>query len=556
MDNKRLVVFIIFALSILLLWQKWQGAHNPPAEIRQAQKSGDSFAPPTPGANLEAKSGQQATVESVKSVDLSTELAKGQPIHVRTDVMQVDISTVGGDLRGLDLLKYHDAKDPNKPYSFLHNDGTRVYVAQSGLIGSGLPTHKTLYTSVSHDYVLKAGEATLQVRLAAPESAGFKVDKIYTFHRNSYVIDVSYEIVNSGASAMHPFAYFQLLRDGEPPEGATRFAKTFTGVAVYTDKSKFVKDGFPEIAKGKTNYPTNDDNGWIAMIQHYFVSAWLPEGKVSREYYTRKLGDDLYSAGVVLPVGNIESGKSATVTVPLYVGPQEQNELAKLAPGLDLVVDYGWVTVIAKPLFWVLSLFYKWVQNWGVAIILLTVCIKLLFFPLSAASYKSMAKMRAVSPKLQVLKEQYGDDKQRMNQAMMELYKTEKVNPLGGCLPIVVQIPVFIALYTVLLTTVELRNAPFILWIHDLSLPDPYYVLPLIMGITMLLQTKLNPTPPDPIQAKVMQIMPIAFSIFFFFFPAGLVLYWLVNNILSISQQWYITRMIGKATSSPGHGKR
>ena len=546
MDNKRLVVFIIFSLSILLLWQKWQVAHAP--EVPQAQKKSVA---PTPDAKLSEKpqaSGQGA-------VDTSAELQKGQIISVRTDVMQAGISTIGGDLRELDLLKYRDAKDPGKPYSFLHDEGARIYVAQSGLIGDGLPTHKTPYTSSSMKYELQPGADTLEVRLEAPESAGYKVEKIYTFHRNSYVVDVSYDIRNTGAAAIQPFAYFQLLRDGEPPEGASRFAKTYTGAAIYTDKSKFVKADFADIAKGKTNYPTNDDNGWVAMIQHYFVTAWLPQDKTKREYYTRQLNPDLYSAGVVLPVGSIQPGKDGRITVPLYAGPQEQNLLARTAPGLDLVVDYGWVTVIAKPLFWFLSLLYSWVHNWGAAIILLTVCIKLIFFPLSAASYKSMAKMRALSPKLQVLKEQYGEDKQRMNQAMMELYKTEKVNPLGGCLPIAVQIPVFIALYTVLLSTVELRNAPFMLWIQDLSLPDPYYVLPLIMGITMLLQTKMNPTPPDPIQAKVMQIMPIAFSIFFFFFPAGLVLYWLVNNVLSISQQWYITRMIGKETAA-AHGKR
>ncbi len=546
MDNKRLVVFIIFSLSILLLWQKWQVAHAP--KVPQAQK--ESVAP-TPDAKLSEKpqaSGQGA-------VDTSAELQKGQIISVRTDVMQAGISTIGGDLRELDLLKYRDAKDPGKPYSFLHDEGSRIYVAQSGLIGDGLPNHKTPYTSSSLKYELQPGADTLEVRLEAPESAGYRVEKIYTFRRNSYVVDVSYDIRNMGPATIQPFAYFQLLRDGEPPEGASRFAKTYTGAAVYTDKSKFVKADFADIAKGKTNYPANDDNGWVAMIQHYFVTAWLPQDKTKREYYTRQLNPDLYSAGVVLPVGSIQPGKDGRIAVPLYAGPQEQNLLAKTAPGLDLVVDYGWVTVIAKPLFWFLSLLYSWVRNWGAAIILLTVCIKLIFFPLSAASYKSMAKMRALSPKLQLLKEQYGEDKQRMNQAMMELYKTEKVNPLGGCLPIAVQIPVFIALYTVLLSTVELRNAPFMLWIQDLSLPDPYYVLPLVMGITMLLQTKMNPTPPDPIQAKVMQVMPIAFSIFFFFFPAGLVLYWLVNNVLSISQQWYITRMIGKETAA-AHGKR
>ena len=538
MDNKRLIVFLIFSLSVLLLWQKWETEHTPP----QPQQVKPSASVPSPD--------QKLTEKPASSVDTGSELLKGSTIHVKTDVMDVGISTVGGDLRSLDLFKYHDSKDPEKPYSFFHSGGGRTYVAQSGLIGEGLPTHRTVFTSSSSEYELKPGQDMLQVRLEGPENAGFRVEKIYTFRKGSYVVDVSYDIRNLGTSAIQPYAYFQLLRDGEAPEGDTRFAKTYTGVGVYTEKSKFVKENFGEIAKGKTDYPKNDDNGWIAMIQHYFVSAWIPEEHAKREYYTKQIGTDLYSAGIVMPVGSIAPGKEGKISVPLYVGPQEQNLLAGLAPGLDLVVDYGWLTVIAKPLFWVLSMFYKWVQNWGVAIVLLTVCIKLIFFPLSAASYKSMAKMRALNPKLQVLKEQYGEDKQRMNQAMMELYKTEKVNPLGGCLPILVQIPVFIALYTVLLTTVELRNAPFMLWIKDLSIPDPYYVLPLIMGVTMLLQTKMNPAPPDPIQAKVMEIMPVAMSIFFFFFPAGLVLYWLVNNILSISQQWYITRTIGKETAA------
>lgn len=545
MDSKRLIVFIIFTLSILMLWQKWEASHAPAPQ--PVQKSAESNPPPSA-----PKFPEKA---EAAHVDAGPELGTGQTILVRTDVMQADISTMGGDLRKLELLKYHDSRDPSRPYSFMRNEGGRVYVAQSGLLGSGLPNHKTLFSAKSLQYEMKPGEDSLQVRLEGPVNAGYRVEKIYTFHRNSYVVDVSFDIRNLGSAAIQPDAYFQMLRDGDSPEGDTRFAKTYTGVAVYTDKSKFVKEEFEEIAKGKKEYPENGDNGWIAMIQHYFVSAWLPEGKVMREYYTRQLGSDLYSAGVKLPVGTVQPGKEGSVTVRLYAGPQEQNMLAQLAPGLDLVVDYGWVTVIAKPLFWVLSMIYKWVQNWGAAIIILTVCIKLLFFPLSAASYRSMAKMRALNPKLQMLKEQYGEDKQRMNQAMMELYKTEKVNPLGGCLPVVVQIPVFIALYTVLLTTVELRNAPFMLWIQDLSLPDPYYVLPLVMGITMLLQTKMNPTPPDPIQAKVMQIMPVAFSIFFFFFPAGLVLYWLVNNILSISQQWYITKMIGKETAAQ-HAKR
>jgi YidC/Oxa1 family membrane protein insertase len=302
--------------------------------------------------------------------------------------------------------------------------------------------------------------------------------------------------------------------------------------------------------KGKADYPKHAKDGWIAFVQHYFVGAWLPSGDVAREFYTRPLGNGLYTAGLIVPAATIAPGEIGSVDMRLYAGPQDQEMLATLSPGLELTVDYGWLTVIAAPLFWVLSAIQKWVGNWGVAIILLTVLIKLIFYPLSAASYRSMAKMRVLAPKLQKLKEQYGDDRQRMQQAMIEMYKTEKINPLGGCLPILVQIPVFIALYWVLLASVELRNAPFMLWITDLSAIDPYYILPVLMGATMIIQTRLNPVPPDPVQAKVMKIMPVVFSVFFFFFPAGLVLYWLVNNILSIAQQWQITRAIERSKSA------
>src|SRR5712671_68063 len=340
-------------------------------------------------------------------------------------------------------------------------------------------------------------------------------------------------------------------------------AQTYTGAAFYTERDKFHKVTFEDIAKGKAPYPKSSDNGWIAIIQHYFVAALLPPEKTPREFYARKLAEDLYSVGVIVPVGPIAPGAETRVVVPLYAGPQDQDHLESVAPGLELVVDYGWLTVIAAPLFWVLKLFHRWMGNWGLAIILLTVVIKLIFFPLSAASYRSMAKMKLVTPRLMKLREQYGDDKTKMNQAMMELYKTEKINPLGGCLPILVQIPVFIALYWVLFESVELRNAPFMLGIDDLSTPPigdgfvlapfVYFVLPVLMGATMIFQTYLNPAPPDPVQAKIMKIMPIAFSVMFFFFPAGLVLYWLINNILSIAQQWQITNSMEHA--KPAHGK-
>jgi YidC/Oxa1 family membrane protein insertase len=369
----------------------------------------------------------------------------------------------------------------------------------------------------------------------------------------------------SGEKEIAAHAYYQLQRDIKAPDGESSMVSTFTGPAVYTDQEKFQKVAFADIEKGKANFATKADNGWIAMIQHYFVSAWIPEPGLPREFYMRPLENSVspaVAAGVIVPAPVAAPGSKATFSVPIYAGPQIQTTLEQLAKpkadggigaqGLPLVVDYGWLTVIAAPIFWCLEAIYKVVGNWGWAIVLLTVCIKLLFFPLSAASYKSMAKMKTVTPRLMALKERYGDDRQKLNQEMMALYKREKINPLGGCLPIAVQIPVFIALYWALLGAVEIRDAPWILWITDLSAQDPYYVLPVIMVVTMLIQTKLNPTPPDPIQAKVMMMMPFIFGAMFFFFPAGLVLYWVVNNILSIAQQWQITRMIergGKAAN-------
>jgi YidC/Oxa1 family membrane protein insertase len=338
------------------------------------------------------------------------------------------------------------------------------------------------------------------------------------------------------------------VRDGTPPAGDSSMLPTYTGAAVYTEKDKFQKVSFTDIDKNKAPYPKNSNDGWVAMLQHYFFSAWLPKEGTPREFFTRHLEGGLYAAGVIIPVGTIAAGKNAALTVPLYAGPEEHEKLAKIAPGLDLTIDFGWLTIIDVPLFGVLSWIHRWVGNWGVAIILLTVLIKLLFYPLSQASYRSMAKMRVLAPKLQKLKDQYGSDRQRLQQAMMELYKTEKINPLGGCLPIVVQIPVFISLYWTILESVELRHAPFFGWIQDLSAQDPWFVLPILMGISMIIQTRLNPEPPDPVQAKIMKIMPVAFSIFFFFFPAGLVLYWLVNNVLSIIQQWHINHVLERAS--------
>jgi YidC/Oxa1 family membrane protein insertase len=548
MDSQRLILFFVFSFSVFLLLDAWQRDQQPTApktvsqDPRGAAQQGPAPIPlpvktPVPGDKLVAS-------QAVKPPEGTSVIPKGETLQVETDFLRAEISLAGGDLRRLELKTHRATLDKNKNFVLFENKPDHVYIAQSGLIGDNLPNHRSNYTASATSYKLDGGSDKIEVRLDAAESGGVKVTKVYRFYRSSYVIDVTHEIANQRSAEIQPFAYFQLLRDKKPPDGDSAMLPTYTGAAVYTEKEKFQKVAFEDIEKGKISYPKNSNDGWIAILQHYFFSAVLPKNGTPREFYTRLLDGGLYSAGVIVPVGVIPAGKSGMLTVPHYAGPQEQDKLAKLAPGLDLTIDYGWLTIIAVPLFWVLSWLYQWVGNWGVAIILLTVLIKLLFYPLSQASYRSMGKMRVLAPRLQKLKEQYGSDRQRLQQAMMELYKTEKINPLGGCLPIVVQIPVFIALYWALLASVELRHAPFMLWINDLSSPDPWFVLPVLMGASMIIQTRLNPEPPDPVQAKIMKIMPVAFSIFFFFFPAGLVLYWLVNNILSIAQQWHINRVL------------
>jgi len=557
MDSFRLFAALIFALSVFLLFDAWMKQNNPPPPVPTSAVPAP--ATPTPSApGIPAAQGTPPASADAKSpaapVTTAPATSAQPPIVVRTDVLVAEIDPVGGVLKKLELLQHKDKVDRSKNFVLFQQAGNQTYVAQSGLIGSDLPNHTTLYQADAASYELQPGSDKVTVTLKAHGAGGVDVAKSLTFHRGSYVIDEHYALANRGKADLEPFAYFQLLRDGSPASGDSKMVPTYTGAAVFTQASKFRKVTFGDMDKSKADYPKHANEGWIAFVQHYFAAAWLPPGDGQREFFTRTLGNGMYAIGVIVPAGKLPAGATAAVDMRLYAGPQEQEKLAQLAPGLDLTVDYGWLTVIAAPLFWVLSAIQKWVGNWGVAIILLTVIIKLIFYPLSAASYKSMAKMRVIAPRLQKLKEQFGDDRQRMHQAMIEMYKTEKINPLGGCLPILVQIPVFISLYWVLLASVELRNAPFIWWIHDLSAQDPYYILPVLMGATMIIQTWLNPVPPDPVQAKVMKIMPVVFSVFFFFFPAGLVLYWLVNNILSIAQQWQITRTIER--SQPAHAKR
>ncbi len=570
MEIRQIILFFIFAFSVLMLADEWRKTSQPPvpvvAEAGEVAGAGNSAAG-APGAAAGVPSvsttptprpsEKLAPAPSVPTSEPGAALGSGERIRIETDRVIAEIDTVGGDLRRLELLRHKQTYAYDKNFVLLQQTAQNTYVVQSGLIGTGLPNHRTRYRLVPGPLTLAEGQDKLVVRLESIEADGFKVVKRFTFSRDSYLVDVAYEIANTGREAQSPFAYFQVVRDRTPPIGDSWLVPTYTGVAVYTDAEKYQKVSFDDIEKNKAKFVTQADNGWIGMVQHYFVTAWLPTPKQNREYFAKPIGNGLFSAGVIVPVPMVAPGASVEVQMPLYSGPQEQDKIGQLAPGLDLTVDYGLFTIFATPIFWFLKWIYALVHNWGVAIILLTVAIKLAFFPLSAASYRSMAKMRVVAPKLQRIKELYPDDKTKLQQAMMELYKTEKINPLGGCLPILVQIPVFIALYWVLLGSVELRHAPFFGWITDLSVPDPFYILPLLMAGTMVIQMRLSPEPPDPVQARVMKVMPFIFGAFFFFFPAGLVLYWLINNILSIAQQWYITRQMESDAARPAHaGKR
>jgi YidC/Oxa1 family membrane protein insertase len=558
MDTRRLILFFIFGFSMLMLWEAWQKDYGPKPPAPQSQVPASVPAPAAkPGAQPApaASATQRAPDGSVPGA--AAPAAKGETITVRTDLIVIEIDTLGATLKRVELLKHKEAKDSTKNLVLLGPE--HRYEAQSGLTGNSGPNHRSLWQAKPGSLVLADGQETLDVRFTAQGADGIEVTKLYRFKRNSYSIDVVLEIKNGGSAAIAPATYFQFTHDGKSSADANAVAETFgaqsfNGFAVYTEEQKFQKVHLTDIDKGKADYVKQANDGWLAYVQHYFVAGWIPPAKLPRSYEILKREDGLYAGYVRLPAGSIEPGASASVAVPLYAGPQEQSRLSSVAPGFDLVVDYGWLTIIAWPLFWLLDRFHDLSGNWGVAIILLTITIKLIFFPLSAASYKSMAKMKLITPRMQKIREMHEHDRQKMNQAMMELYKTEKINPLGGCFPILVQIPVFIALYWVLLAAIELRHAPFMLWIKDLSALDPYYVLPVLMTITMILQTRMNPVPPDPVQAKVMQFMPFIFSVFFFFFPAGLVLYWLVNNILSIAQQWQIQRMFDRDKTA--HAKR
>ncbi len=553
MDFKKTILWAVFSMSGLMLYNNWQVHEGKPSLFGGAPASTPVAAEKAAAANKvdvpTQISGSPAVAET--PVVSSGAIEGAEKFTLQNDVLVLEISASGANVIDAKLLKSLTAE--NKPVELFQYTPTHKYFARSGLISLGnndLPNHTSTFKLAQSG---KDGSGR-PFAVFVSERNGVKLEKTFILNPGSYVVDVGHRVTQSSNNPNPLVLYTEIVRDASqeqkigPFDGAFS-ASTFTGPAAYTDKEKFNKLEFTAIDKNKITIPTQVAAGepaWIAMVQHYFASAWIPGDKAARDIYAGRIDNGLYRIGMQTPLGVVASGSSVVEKAKLFVGPQEERVLETIAPGFELLKDYGYLTILAKPIFWLLDNIHSYVGNWGWSIILLTILIKLVFFPLSAASYKSMARMKEVQPRLVAMKEQYKGEPQKLNQAMMEMYRKEKINPLGGCLPVVIQIPVFISLYWVLLSSVEMRGAPWVLWIHDLSVPDPYYILPVIMAASMFVQTKLNPTPPDPVQAKIMMYMPIVFSVMFFFFPAGLVLYWVVNNLLSIAQQWQINQMFGK----------
>lgn len=559
-DIRRSILWVVFGFAMVLIWDKWQIHNGKPATFfptssPPAVTAPANGAPATPAADASLPSASTSTPASagagaVPGAEVSAPAAATRH-EVTTDVMRLSFLSEGGAIVGAQLLKHAQAtgaadRDIQTPFTLLTQTGQRTYVAQSGLVGGNFPTHKTPMSLVgTPPTTLADGQDTLQLRYESAEVGGVQLVTTYTLTRGRYDIGVQHEIRNVGGAPVSPQLYRQLVRDGSTVESETPFYSTFTGPAVYTTEQKFQKIEFKNIEGDKASYVKNASDGYVAMVQHYFATAWLIDAGVARENFVRKVADNLYSVGSLASLPAIEPGQSQTVQARLFVGPQDEKQLETLAPGLELVKDYGWLTILAKPLYWLLEKIHGFVGNWGWAIVLLVVLIKAAFYWLNASAYRSMAKMKAINPRIMEMRERLKSNPQQMQQEMMKIYREEKVNPLGGCFPILIQIPVFIALYWVLLSSVEMRNAPWMAWIHDLSSPDPFYILPLVMAVTTMIQTALNPLPPDPLQAKLMWMMPLVFSVMFFFFPSGLVLYWITNNVLTILQQAHINHRMG-----------
>ncbi len=548
MDNYRLILVFTLAFLGLMLYQAWQQDYGPKpltAEQQAAQTQRALQETPAAGGDvaLPDTSGAESIDSTVPTQPGQAKSVAGRTVKVETDLYRLEIDTQGGNIISLYLREYPVSVDtPDVKFRLMSPTRPNLFVAQSGLLAKkAAPTHETPYQVAQAEYIMAEDEESLVVDLKWQEE-GVSVIKRFEFQRGDYTVKVRHLVENQSGGPWAGREYRQLIRTELDESMQSQFIYTYTGAVYYSPEEKYKKYSFDDMESATLDRDVK--NGWIAMLQHYFVGAWVPPKEQMEHFYSKALSNGRYLVGAYTPAVEVASGGAHTFETTLYVGPKLQDEMAAIAPGLELAVDYGWLTILAQPIFWLLRWIHDIVGNWGWAIIILTILIKGAFYKLSEASYKSMAGMRKLGPRIQALKDRYGDDKQRMNQAMMEIYKKEKINPLGGCLPILVQIPVFIALYWVLLESVEMRQAPFILWIEDLSVKDPYFVLPLIMGVSMFIQQKLNPAPPDPMQAKIMMSLPFVFTIFFAFFPSGLVLYWVVNNILSITQQWYITRKV------------
>ncbi len=552
-DMRRTILWVVFSFSLVLLWDAWQKHNGHPSMF--------SPSAPKPVASAPASGVPPPSVATPAGAapGLATPAAPGVPavpvasaqVKIDTDVLSATIDTRGADLVHLALPRHRNADNPTHPVVLFDQSAQRTYLAQTGLVtadaGVRLPNHLNIFTPLPGERSLKDGSDELKVAFESPEVDGIKLVKTYTFRRGQYTIGVTHELRNASPRPVKPQLYLQLARDGTVTGNTNIFAGpvSYTGPALYSEAGKFQKVDFADIEKGKSEYQKTADDGWVGMVQHYFVSAWLVGKPGPREFRAAKVATNLYSIALVQPLGDVAPGAAVTHEATLFAGPQEERRLEALAPGLDLVKDYGMFTILSKPLFWLLEKLHGVLHNWGWAIVALVVLLKIAFYWLNASAYRSMAKMKAINPKVTALRERYKDNPQQMQQEMMRIYREEKVNPLGGCLPIFVQMPFFIALYWVLLSSVEMRNAPWLGWIHDLSTKDPLYILPLLMTGSTMFQTWLNPTPPDPVQARMMWIMPLVFSVMFFFFPAGLVLYWLTNNVLGIAQQWFINKRLG-----------
>lgn len=558
-ELQRAFLWVIFLLGLFMLYDTWQVRNGNPSYFAQPEQQQEQIV-----ADAQQPQGATTTVAGEQPVASKVNTTINNPVVVTTDLFKLTLDANGASVARAELLNERETPDwkkrgipslifgsepegyePGNVVLFDTND-KHVYKAETGLLGGTFPTHRTEFKLASNDLTMKDGQDVLSVKFVA-QAGGVELVKTYILKRGHYGIQVKHEVINKGNVAINPSVYMQLVRDDNPAKSDSAFYNTFTGPVAYTDEEKYQKISFASISDGDKELPETSNEGWIAMVQHYFLTAWVPtaEGQ-KRDLYTRQLDKHLFSIGSIVAMGEVAPGTSKSIESQLYVGPQDQRRLEYIAPNLDLVVDYGWLTFLAKPIYTLLAFLYGLVGNWGWAIVLLTCLVKAILYPISASGYKSMARMREVAPRMKALQEKYGDDKQALNQAMVEFYRREKINPAGGCFPIMLQIPVFLALYWVLLATVELRGSEWLFWVTDLASPDSYLILPLLMVVTMILQMRLSPQPTDPVQAKVMMVMPLVFGVMFFFFASGLVLYWLTNNILSIWQQWYVNKQIDK----------